>query len=438
MARARLSLCLAVSLAAACSASPRPLEPTPATATPSAAPAAAPSTTSTGDPPPPDAPAAAAATLLAPASFAHLVVKVSLPAPATFQNLHYEGFNGLFHQGARDAAEIAARWRRFVYGTAGVFVLRDSLFSQQDYVYRWAPYALMLPPAWIATAVVEVAARRALVVPAAPGVDDDAAWTAVPSAPAMFGSFPPSDGLYLRAHRALAGASSDDAQATRASRATVISLAQAARALAAAAPGGPEAVAQVGAELVSAGDIRYVGASLRYHKLVPILVENPVRLEMVEEGKGFVPPGKTFPDELVALVRRALLRRRLRDGDIAIERYDLSVPADRARAIAVLGEVIPAGDAPAGGKVWLWVTGRLDPSGHTGESAARYLEAFVAELARAPIEHARLRVLGKPDFVPPAGPERAAALAREAAWYRHRDLPLAVGLTTGELRALLP
>ena len=383
-----------------------------------------------------------------------MVLKVSLPTEPSYGNVHYEGANALFHRGAKDSTEIAERWRLAVWGTAGVFVLRDSLFSQQDYVYGWAPYALMLPPAWITTAVVEVAAGHALRPVRAPALDDDDGWAAIGSAADMFGSFPPSDGLYKRASRRAASAADKDSLETKASRATVRALADETSALLGAAAKGPEAVAAAGAERIVQSDARYFGSSLRYHRVVPILVENPKSREMVEEGKGFTVVDRTFPPGLVRMVRRTVLGRRLQDGDIAIERYDISLPAERAHAIEVVTELIPAradaglavGHAPQEHaadaanprpKVWLWVTGRLEPSGERGESAARYLEAFMAELAHAPIDHSRLHVLGKPDFTMPKGQDQSQALKREAAWYRKRGLPLALPLTTGQLRELM-
>jgi hypothetical protein len=299
----------------------------------------------------------------------------------------------------------------------------------------------MLPPAWITTAVVEVAAGRALRPVRAPAIDDDAAWKAIPSAAEMFGSFPPSDGLYKRTTRALAGASEADARETRASRASVRALAEETAPLIAAASGGPMSVARAGAERISRSDLRFFGASLRYHRLIPILVEHPQSREAIEEGKGFTVAGRTYPQELVDMTRGTVLSRRLLDGDIALERYDLTQPADRAHAIAVLTELIPAaagGDKGSTGsptKVWLWVTGKM--VGHKGESAARYLESFMAEVKGAPIDHRRLRVVGKPPFDLPTGPDATTAFKREATWYRKRDLPFSAAITTGQLRDLM-
>jgi hypothetical protein len=424
---------------------------TSAAASAGSSPTAAPSARAV--PPEPATPAAAPALLVAPEDFSHLVIALSMPTGASYRNLHYEAANALLHRGATDANQIAERWRLAVWGTAGVFALRDSLFSQQDYVYGWTPYALMVPPSWVTTAVVEVAAGRVLRPVRAPTLDDDAAWASLPNAAEMFGSFPPSDGLFRRATRRLGAASAAEARETRASRASVHALAQETRPLLDAAAAGPEAVAMAGAEQIARSDVHYFGESLRYHRVIPILVEHPQNREAVEEGKGFTVVDRTFPPELVRMVRRTVLSRRLLDGDIALERYDLTVPAERAHAIDVLADLIPASDAagsaapgsaklPAAAdvsrpRVWLWVTGRLVPGGHTGESAARYLEGFMAELARAPIDHSRLRVLGKPSFDLPAGRGAAEALEREATWYRKRNLPLAVSVTTGPLRALM-
>ena len=47
--------------------------------------------------------------------------------------------------------------------------------------------------------------------------------------------------------------------------------------------------------------------------------------ELRDEGKGVALWGRDVPDETLRLVRDTVLRRRLQDGPLAIERYDLTV-----------------------------------------------------------------------------------------------------------------
>lgn len=428
---------------------PVPDPAVPATATASTAPAdqgpgaggasagvesAAPPTTAT-IPTPPPLPEDGRTLWRALEGYEHLILKVSYPYREQCHNLRYEGHNGLLSQGAKDSAEIAERWRKLVQGTRGVFVLRDSLWSQQDHPYHRAPEALMMPPSWVTAAVADTDASTPIRPPLAPPPMDDGAWAAIATPEDMFGSFPASDSLHREAIRAL-GTDPDERRKTEAARASLISLAADVRAMMAVAAKGPQAVADAGAERIAASDRRYFGTALRYHRVIPIFVENPNRRELVAEGKGMTVPGRTVPERLIKLARNAVYQRRLRDGDLAIERYDLSVPAERDRAIEVLETFIPAGAGP-GPTLWLWVTGRLDRSGKAGENAVRYLPAFRKRLATAKIEASRLRVVSKPATELPAGTSRVNAFRSDVRWYRHRDLPYAVKISTSELRRLM-
>ena len=431
-----------------CAPSPGPPPPTrpapPATVSgdattpgPIAAPISAPT------PAPPDPPAVAAEPddgrryRAAPPELEHVVIKLGFPPSLQFDNLRYEGHNGLVASDTHDGAEVAARWRSVVAGTRGVFVLRDSLYSQQDHPYHRAPVALMLPPMWVTAAVAEVAANRPIRLPKVPAPSDDAAWGRLDRA-TMFGSFPPSDSLHREAVRPLAGASDDDMRHTRAARASLASLAADARAMRDAAPRGPRAVAEAGADRIAASDRAYFGRALRHYRVIPILVENPLPKEVETEGKGLVPPGPPVAPELLSLVRDALLRRRLRDGDIALERYDLSQLEQRQRAVELLRALLPADDPAPGGTVWLWVNGRLDPHRKAeGENAVRYLPKLEADLRAAGIARDRLQILSKPATEIPPGAGRPAAFRGDAKWYHKRGYPYAVRLTAGDLEAIL-
>lgn len=425
-------------MAAADATSPAPADQGGGSLAPSAdTPPATTETSSGGPPPEPPRPIDGKRLLDAPSRYDHLMLRASYPYEAQYQNLLYEAGNPLLRRGATDAQTVAERWQRLSRGVGGVFVLRDSLFSQQDHPTQLSPYALMMPPSWVTVAVAEVDAGRAIRPPRAPAFADDAAWQAIPTATQLFGVFPPSDALFTYATRKLSGSSPADATRIKAARASVRSLATDVQAMIAASPKGIEAVAAAGAERIASSDVRYFGRALRYHRVIPIYVENPSHRELAKEGKGMTVYGREFPDRLVKLARDVVYQRRLRDGALAVERYDLSQPAERKRAIAFLEAVIPAKHAPPGGTLWLWVTGRLDASGETGEDAMRYIESFQRELKAARIDHERLRLLSKPSVELPAGPERAKTFRNDTKWFRRLGLPYSVKITTGELGRLL-
>lgn len=372
----------------------------------------------------------------APERFDHVILKIHFPMREQFSNLRYEGFNPLLMKGAASGEEVAQRWRDLVVGARGVFLLRDSLWSQQDHPYHRKPYALMMPPSWVTVAVAEVAAGRAIAPLVAPPVDDDAAWAAVASPAAMFGSFPPSDTLYREAVQSAKG-DEPDARHAAAARASVRSLAADVQSMIAAAPRGAPAVAEAGAERIARSDRRYFGARLRYHRVIPLFVENPNTHEMREEGKGMTVLGRDIDPALVKLARDAVYRRRLRDGDLAIERYDLSQPAERDRAIEALEAIIGTSEPAPGGTLWLWVTGRLDPVRKAeGENATRYLPSFLKQLAAAAVDRSRLRIVSMPSTDVPAEGQ-AQFVKKDAAWYRKRDLPYNVRLNTRQFQLLL-
>jgi hypothetical protein len=374
--------------------------------------------------------------LAAPTRYEHVILRVSYPVDEQFKNLRYEGHNGLLMAGAADGTEVAQRWRHLVAGSRGVFVLRDSLWSQQDHAYHRVPHALMMPPSWVTVAVDATIARRSIEPLRAPDPNDDDAWAAIAAPGDMFGSFPPSDTLHREAVRAR-GSDGEARRRTEAARAALRSLAADVSAMLSVVARGAEQVAQVGAARIAASDRAYFTGPLRFHRVIPIFVENPNTKELQEEGKGMTVVGRSLSDQALTLARDAVYRRRLRDGDLALERYDLSQAAERARAIVVLEALIgPDPQAPAT-TLWLWVTGRLDPHRKAeGENATRYLPAFQRELEKARIDPKRLRIVSMPSTeVPPT--DRAAFFTKDADWYRKRDLPYSVRLTTSELRQIL-
>jgi len=170
-----------------------------------------------------------------------------------------------------------------------------------------------------------------------------------------------------------------------------------ARAMQAAMPRGPEAVAVLGAERIAHLDAVYFGAELRRRAIIPIFVEHPNAKEF-GEGKGMVPGGMEVDAELARMVTRTVYRRRLQDGDLAIERYDLSEVGDRERAVRLLEDLVPeGGEGEPETRVWLWVNGQLAPERKLrGEPADAYIPAFKKELERAKIDTSRVVLLSKP------------------------------------------
>jgi len=318
----------------------------------------------------------------------------------------------------RDDGERTARsWRAFAADVRGVFALRDSLYAQQDHPFLQDPYALVLPTDWIASAMRLAAAGLRPRPLALPDAGDDAGWTALAGAPELFGSFPPSLSLGGWATAPRASVEPELRPRIDHARASLRQLADYADALAEAAEAGPDAVAQRGAELVAESDRRYFG-ELR-SQVIPVLVA----------GSG---------EEVVERARAAILRARLRDGDAAIERYDVSDPDERGRVIELLRGVISSGASPPGNALWLLVSGpRVADEGQAWESAAAYLDGFRDEVAAAGIDAARLRYLDWADVPLPEGDGRGPALRRIADERGVSGLAFSTDLSARELRALI-
>ncbi|MEO0326947.1 MAG: hypothetical protein AAF447_28660, partial [Myxococcota bacterium] len=309
--------------------------------------------------------------LVAPARYDHLVPRLVPPIGPRYANLVYDA-NNVAMRGARredgffeDSGEtIAERWREAAAGVRKVFALRDALFSQQDHPVDHDPVAVMPPLAWVTVAVAAAMAGETLLPPEAPALNDDAAWGAIASPRALFGSFPPSERLFREATQPRGVLAPERLRVGNARR-SVRMLARAAAAMADAAARGPEAAAEAGAEEVVRSDTLYFGERLRRERVILSLVENPNRHERFEEGKGFAVPRRELPEEAVRMAKRAVLRARLRAGDIALERYHLGREEERDRAIAVLRSLVPRrGDVAEGGDVWVWVHQHTVPRRH--------------------------------------------------------------------------
>lgn len=371
----------------------------------------------------------------APEAWEGVVPRVTLISEQRYGDLFHEANNKVMRgEQAEDGAYededavIVARWRRYAEGTRGVFVLRDSLFSQQDHPYRQDGFWPMLPPNWVTAATARAAAKQKIEGPATYPIEDDAAWKGK-SIEQVFGVFPHSPSLHEQATadlEAIEDGAERDAATLRARRARAVlhHLARDVDAMRAAAPFGAEAVARAGAARIAFGDRAYFGEQTRREKIIPIFVEHPDAWE-VEEGKGMHPPGAEVSDALVAMVTREVYRARLKDGALAIERYDISSKKDRARAIALLEALIPPNDTETSGKVWLWITGDLiEGKKLEGEDPLAHMPSFLEELEGAKIDRARLELFGKPTvFI------RGNEKARREALERARDDYAAAGLS---------
>ncbi len=379
--------------------------------------------------------------------FERLVPRASLNSWQRFENLVYEANNMEMrgpraHDGkgpyARSGREIAETWRRYARGVRGFFVLRDSLYSQQDHPYLNEPYAPLLPPNWVTAVAHASTGEEASFEPMAlPELDDDAAWRAFETPEALFGELPPSDSLFETATARFEGDEPAGATTrTDNARRTLHILNHDVKAMSAAVEAGPEAVAEVGAERIAASDRTYFGAEIRRRHIIPIFVENPDDHEL-DEGKGVDIPGREVSEEVLQTVFESIYRRRLADGDLAIERYDLSQPSQRARAIGVLEALIPQSDqtgsdktSSGDAKIWLWVTGELDPHKKLrGEDARAYVESFRGELEQADVDTSRLELFSKPTVeLPRDGLE--AAVERELSDFERLDMPMSINLPT--------
>jgi hypothetical protein len=267
-------------------------------------------------------------------------------------------------------------------------------------------------------------------------LEDDDHWTVIPSSSALFGSFPPSEALFRQAVQPLRTASAAGRRKILNARAAIRTLAKCADALILSAQKGQQAVIDAGADMIAASDRAYFGEALRRSRIIPIFVENPTSKE-IQEGKGIVIAGcPEIPGELIQNVRNGIYRRRLQDGDIAVERYDLSDQDQRRRAIELLAALIPAGE-PSGNTVWLWVTGKLDPRKKlSGENALAYIDAFEREIAAASVNRARLKLFSKPSIPLPSGPQRRQALGSAVSHFRDIRMPLSLNIDASELERL--
>jgi hypothetical protein len=372
----------------------------------------------------------------APAEYEHVVSRLSGRTAQVFTNLRYEGNNRALRSAFEEQADRCAdaeRTRALAARTAGLFVLRDALFSQQDHPVEQLPCALMLPPNWVTVAVDDAMGGRVTAPVRAPGIDDDAAWEALTAPEQLFGGFPTSETLHRWATKARASASVDDRRRIENARQAVHTLAAAGERLRMAVPEGPEAVARVGAEIIAASDREYFGDTARHDHVIPLFVENPSEHEVVDEGKGLVVHGRTLDPAAIELTRREVYLRRLQDGAAAIERYDITSEADVRRAIEVLELLAPEGSR--GHHVYVWVGGPLIKGTERVVDVHDKMPAFVTALDDARIEMSRVTVFARPVFQ--AKGKKREDLEAAAARARTQGVLYGVNMISGSLRSMM-
>ncbi len=334
----------------------------------------------------------------APAGHEHVVPKLSARTTRTFSNLRYEGNNRALRAETAPSAPCAdaERTRALASRTAGLFLLRDALFSQQDHPTTRPACALMLPPNWVSVAVHDAMADRVTQPVMAPDLEDDTAWAALETPAALFGGFPTSDALHHWATRERAGATDEARARTLHARTAVRTLAAAAEQMRSASAKGAPAVARVGAELIAASDRAYFTDPVRRDHVIPLFVEHPSEHEIIDEGKGLVVHGRELSPAAIELTRREVYRRRLLDGPMAIERYDITRESDVRRAIEVLEMLVPTGST--GHRVYVWVGGPLIAGTERVLDVHDRVPSFVDALGRADIELDRVTVFARPVF----------------------------------------
>ena len=317
------------------------------------------------------------------------------------------GIHGVFED---DGDAIALRWRQAACDMAGYFVLRDALFNQQDHpVAQPRARALMMPPNWVVKAAWLTHQGEAIKGVRCAAIEDDAAWATIASASPeeAFGSFDPSSSIYEAIGASLASGG-EGGERARTARESMCALSRHVEALEeGASRGGWQEVLATGAERIAWGDREYFGEALREQVFIPIFVENPDEHER-GEGKGLEwsdfstllqqssEEDRRALREVVRQARKVLYGRRLQDGPLALERYDLSNDVERARVKEILRDLAP-GDAPSSHVVWIWVTGKLDEGKKLkGESALAYLADFKKELVEGGVSLEHVRWLSKP------------------------------------------
>jgi hypothetical protein len=373
-------------------------------------------------------------------TISNVMLRISSANETLSKQYLYEG-NNLIMRGKLDrwglsrltGVQISEKWRRKAQQTRKLFVLRDSLFSQQDNFTVNSPYRLLLPPRWI-TAALLTDRIEAMTVP---DLEDDLAWAALRSKSALFGSFPPSPTMFNISRQSLAKASQHSQNKIIFVRRALKQLSDYATRLIEAAQISKIAMIKEGAEIISETDREYFGDIIRRDHIVPIFVENP-QPDEIRHGKGLYPSGKVeLNPSMRDLLIREIYSRRLADGDLALERYDLSNSKERQRAIHVLELIVPE-SSTGDSVVWLWVTGPMQNyKTFQGKNAIPYIEQFKAEVEKANINNQRLRFISKPDYKLAQGQGKYQALSKALLLYNKIGVPLGLNMQTAEYRKIV-
>jgi len=356
--------------------------------------------------------------------YINVVPRADHTSSLLFDNLRYEGNNPEMRTPSPtadlpSAEEVAGRWRALIAKTAGMFVLRDSLFSQQDHPFKHGiPCALMMPPNWITEAVLTPEPKPMN----APPIDDESAWQETRGdTSSVFGSFKPSEDLHYYASQLSTDTSPTLKKQILAARSTIRLLASFANELLQTRQdSGIDAAIDRGAELIAASDNSYFGAVRA--KAIPMMGTKPSEDDNISGMKAL--------EDMSHQIIETVMRRRLDDGDLAlIYRYqypfDLSSPAERRQAIATLSRVIPP-SAPPGGVVWLWVWGGSgsDPKSEWDDPTT-YIEIFKEELRSEEIDLNRLKFFAKPTLEY-EGPDASDQFENELDRYESFEFTLSV------------
>jgi hypothetical protein len=376
----------------------------------------------------------------APEKYSGIMLRISDGKEILYRNLLYEGNNLIMRRPLNSKGlsilsgeEIAEKWRSKARQTRKLFILRDSLFSQQDNILKNKPFSLMLPPNWITAALISSSLKPVV----APDIMDDDDWATIKSPDIMFGSFPPSYTLYKISKMNYKKSSVGKKKQIIYVRTAIRMLANCSNRLIKASKYGHNAIAKEGADIIAESDRQYFGEKIRRDNIIPIFVENPTPHEM-KLGKGLYIYGRDdIPNDIIHAGLKEIYSKRLQHGDIAIERYDISNKIERKRAIKVLEMLIPKKSIGVT-NIWLWVTGPLkEGENFVGENATEYINTFKSEIKSSDINTDRLKYISKPDYKLSEGPNREKEFQMAVEYYKKLDLPLGLNINTRTFRKLI-
>ncbi len=347
-----------------------------------------------------------------------MVPRLTLRGEKRGKDMYHEGHN-VEMRGKRTASshtlfkqngqQIALNWRQMACGMKGFFVLRDSMFSQQDHpIANDDARALILPPAWVTKLAYKLKRGEPVANVSCAPMDDDDAWRVLLNGlgdRSVFGDFPESSSLNTALWLWMKEKHDVTDRRARNARHTMCVMHEHIEALMKVGKDGDwKAVIDAGAERIAWGDREYFGEDVRRDVIVPIFVESPDKKE-IGEGKGLLWPEVAHGykegedaelEEILSYARRSIYGRRLEDGAMALERYDISDRSQREHVAKVLEELVPKG--AEGEVLWVWVTGELEEGKKLkGEDAVTHLKVMKEELVRGDgVNMSRVKWLSKP------------------------------------------